>query len=161
MTPRGIICNDNEMTKNTHHVYLHWYNTSGKKNCWSYDQPHLCHRQQHWIYPPSSNVINKIPVFFRMKNWWVIPTLIWHKITTINTRIKFLVVNVDGPRNHTKFTISITNTIWRTTKSTKFITHNQILCHMGCCSRNLRLPKKNHHACLCQNYLSCERSGLY
>ena len=53
------------------------------------------------------------PVLVWMTHGWMLPNLIWHKITTINTPITFMGGKVGVPTNHTTFIKTITNTKWR------------------------------------------------
>ena len=62
------------------------------------------------------------------------PTLQWHKITTINIAISFLVVKVGGNKTHTTFNISRNNTNGITTQSTNWIILTEQWHHGGYCA---------------------------
>ena len=94
------------------------------------------------IMIPPTNIWQRIgPVFVWLTHVWILTSLIWHKLTTINTTINFLGGNMGGHRTHTTFTISITNTKWSITISINWIILTELLSHGRFCELLLRQTK--------------------
>ena len=68
---------------------------------------------------------------------YIIPTPIWHKITTINPTIIFMVGEMDGPRTQITFTTTICNTKWITTCIIIWINPTQLWYHWGIYAINM------------------------